>query len=74
MKYFLLNLAFALLLSGCTSYQTNPEYTECINSCRNSKNKCMMNANTATAVEKCDQSYVECMEKCSKMPQRIEVK
>jgi hypothetical protein len=74
MRLFLFTLLICFLTISCTTYQPNPEFTACVNGCREAKNTCMVKAGTPAAITKCDEANAACMEKCSMIPPQIIVK
>ncbi len=70
-KIFLLLLVLPLfIISGCggPKYKYNPERPACFNECSKVKNKCMVKAATAAAIDKCDADHGECSKPCTLIP------
>jgi hypothetical protein len=74
MRYLLFMLMIFFFMLSCVTYQSNPEFTTCVNSCREEKITCMVKAGTPSAIDRCDQTNAECMNKCSMFPPRIIVR
>lgn len=64
-----LGLAFAL--AGCAPMIVNPQRKSCNDACAQAKNRCLLAAGTADAVERCDAEQHACAAPCLAMPARL---
>lgn len=62
----LIAVASVLLMGGCVSVQTNPQFSNCANACTKKQDACMVNASTGDEVTRCNTSFDACVAACEK--------
>jgi len=62
----LIFIASTLVLHGCVSMQSNPEFRNCANTCTKKQDECMVDATTSKAVASCNSAMDSCIARCEK--------